>query len=292
MAKASDYLIAFDGGHGKDTAGKRTPFLKSLGRQIHEHEFNQPVANLFEAELKRCGFRTIQLAPGDADIPLKSRTDDANKTKANLYTSIHFNASDGKFDGDSKDPSGFSAHIYPGSRNKPAGQFATIALKYLSQGTAQKNRGIVEQDLHITRETKMPAVLFELGFMDNEKEAQLMLSDTFQKECASELAKAVCEFYGVPYVADMKEVKAATVTKGTYRIKTGTFKTARSLADAIDRMRADFGYLAYEATDSTSFNPTYRIYTGTFPTKEDAESAQSKIESKYGWSTYLIDETK
>ena len=96
MAKASDYLIAFDGGHGEDTPGKRTPLIKSLGRQIREHEFNQPVANFYEVELKRCGFRTLQLAPGDADTSLKSRTDDANKAGANLYTSIHFNASDGK----------------------------------------------------------------------------------------------------------------------------------------------------------------------------------------------------
>lgn len=206
MAKASDYLIAFDGGHGKDTPGKRTPFIKSLGRQIREHEFNQPVADFYDAELKRCGFRTLQLAPGDADTSLKSRTDDANRAGANLYNSLHFNASDGKFDGDSKDPSGFSAHIYKGNRDKPAGIFAAIALKHLAQGTTQKNRGIVEQDLHITRETKMPSVLFEFGFMDNEREALLMLNKDFQKECARELAMAVCEFYGVPYVAEVTKV--------------------------------------------------------------------------------------
>lgn len=210
MAKASDFLIAFDGGHGANTPGKCTPFIKSLGRQIREHEFNQPVANFYEAELKRCGFRTIQLAPGDADTSLKSRTDDANKAGADLYNSLHFNASDGKFDGDSKDPSGFSAHIFKGNRNKPAGIFSAIALKHLAQGTAQKNRGIVEQDLHITRETKMPSVLFEFGFMDNEREALLMLDVSFQKECARELAMAVCEFYRVPYVA---EVTSANVTK-------------------------------------------------------------------------------
>lgn len=292
MAKASDYLIAFDGGHGADTPGKRTPYIKSLGRQIREHEFNQPVADFYEAELKRCGFRTLQLAPGDADTPLKSRTDDANKAGADLYNSLHFNASDGKFDGDAKDPSGFSAHIYKGNRNKPAGRFATIALKHLAQGTSQKNRGIVEQDLHITRETKMPSVLFEFGFMDNEREALLMLDKNFQKECARELAMAVCEFYGVPYVAESKGVDSVTHTKGTYRIKTGAFPNARGLADAIAKASADFGWLFYEAADTTAFNPTYRIYTGTFPTKEAAEDARKQITSKYGWLTYLIDETK
>lgn len=226
MTKASDYLIAFDGGHGADTPGKRTPIIKSLGRQIREHEFNQPVANYFEAELKRCGFRTLQLAPGDADTSLKLRTDDANKAGANLYASIHFNASDGKFDGDAKDPSGFSAHIYKGNRDKPAGRFATIALKHLAQGTSQKNRGIVEQDLHITRETKMPSVLFEFGFMDNEREALLMLDVAFQKECARELAMAVCEFYGVPYVV---ETEVAGVTNELNAAQEAVRKKAMAL---------------------------------------------------------------
>ena len=213
MAKASDYLIAIDDGHGADTPGKRTPYIASLGRQIRENEFNKPTANYLETELMRCGFRTIQLAPTDADTPLKDRTNKANSAKADLLASLHFNASDGKFDGDAKDPSGFSAHIYPGNRNKAAGKFAAIALKYLAEGTAQKNRGIVEQDLHMTRESKMPSVLFEFGFMDNEREALLMLNADFQRECATEVAKAVCEFYGVPYVAEINKEVAGVSTE-------------------------------------------------------------------------------
>ena len=88
------------------------------------------------------------------------------------------------------------------------------------------------------------------------------------------------------------EVKSATQTKGTFRIKTGTFANARSLADAIDRVKADFGWVTYESADSAAFNPTYRIYTGSFSTKESAESAQAKLKARYGWTTHLIDETK
>lgn len=89
-----------------------------------------------------------------------------------------------------------------------------------------------------------------------------------------------------------QEVDSVSQTKGTYRIKTGAFPNARGLADAIAKASADFGWLFYEAADTTAFNPTYRIYTGTFPTKEAAEDARKQITSKYGWLTYLIDETK
>lgn len=199
MAKASDFLIAVDDGHGINTTGKRTPFIPSIGRYIPENEFNRAVAALLVAELKRCGFRVLETAPGDTDHSLKSRVDRANNAKANLLVSIHYNAIDGKFDGAGKDPEGFSAHIDKTRGNSE--KFARIALKHLAEGTPQKNRGLVIQDLYITRESKMPAVLFELGFMDNNREALLMISKAFQTECATEIAKAVCEFYAVKYVA-------------------------------------------------------------------------------------------
>ena len=82
-----------------------------------------------------------------------------------------------------------------------------------------------------------------------------------------------------------------TITKGIFRIKTGTFPNAKAFADAVERIKSDFGMVIYEAADTTLFNPNYRIYTGTFTT-EAAEDIIAKIKAKYRWTTYLIDETK
>lgn len=199
LAKAAMILVALDDGHGKDTPGKRTPYIKSLGRQIQENEFNKEVVKYLDIELRRCGFKTVFTAPGDADAPLPNRVQIANSKGADLFISIHYNAVDGKFDGQGKDPEGFSAHVHSTLYN--SAKFARIALKHLAEGTKQKNRGLVQQQLYVTANTKMPAVLFELGFMDNEREALLMLDKKFQMECAVELCKAVCEFHNVAYVA-------------------------------------------------------------------------------------------
>lgn len=212
-------LIALDDGHGIGTPGKRTPYIKELGRQIMENEFNREVVKYLDMELKRCGFRTLLTAPTDEDTPLQTRTDLANRKNADLFISVHFNALDGKFDGPGKDPEGFSAHIYPGHLNKEAGKFAEIALKHLEKGTPQKNRGVVQQDLHVTRVTKMVAVLFELGFMDNEREAKLMLNVAFQKECARELAMAACEYYNVKYVPEITQERKPVEKKQYYRVR-------------------------------------------------------------------------
>jgi N-acetylmuramoyl-L-alanine amidase len=199
MVKASNFLIALDDGHGIGTAGKRTPYIQSLGRQIRENEFNEKVTFFLKVELERCGFRTILTAPTDEDTPLKSRTDLANSKRANALVSNHFNAFDGKFDGPGKDAEGHSLHIY--FNDAQDRRLAESIAKYLKQGTRQVYRGIIEQNLHMTREFNGPAVLVENGFMDNEREALLMINEEFQRESAREQARGICDFFGVPYVA-------------------------------------------------------------------------------------------
>lgn len=188
-------LISLDDGHGAGTAGKRTPFIPKIGRYIPENEFNKAVVKYLDAELKRQGFKTVLTAPTDVDTPLSTRVNTANNARADLFISIHYNAFDGTFEG--RNPEGFSAHIDPSGGESE--KFAKIALKHLAKGTVQQNRGVVKQQLYVTAYTKMPAVLFELGFMDNNREALLMIDKSFQQECAQELAMAVCEYYGVTY---------------------------------------------------------------------------------------------
>jgi N-acetylmuramoyl-L-alanine amidase len=198
MGNAGDYLIALDDGHGSGTAGKRTPFIKSLDRQVRENEFNEKVTFYLKAELERCGFRTLLTAPTDEDTPLKERTNHANKMGADALISNHFNAFDGKFDGAGSDPEGHSLHIYFEDVN--GRRLAECIAKYLKQGTKQVYRGIIEQNLHMTREFNKAGVLVENGFMDNEKESLLMINEEFQREAAKEQARGVCDFFGVPYV--------------------------------------------------------------------------------------------
>ncbi|MEK3955290.1 N-acetylmuramoyl-L-alanine amidase family protein [Psychrobacillus sp. FSL K6-1464] len=287
MPIAFDYLIALDDGHGIETAGKRTPVVPELGRPIKENEFNRAVVKIMDEHLRFIGFKTLLVAPTDADTSLVARTNLANSKGADAYFSIHFDAM-GNVWGSAE---GHSIFVYPGSTTSK--KLAECVAEFLKQGTVQKWRGIREQNFHVLRETKMPCILSENGFMDNPREARLMINTDFQKEVAKEHVQGICKYFGVPY-KELKEVdeEVKEVTKGLFRIKTGTFPNARAFADAIDRIKSDFDMLIYEAADTISFNPNYRIYTGTFTTKEAAQEAEAKIKTKYGWTTYLIDETK
>ncbi|MEK4488020.1 N-acetylmuramoyl-L-alanine amidase [Psychrobacillus sp. FSL H8-0484] len=196
MNKASDFLIALDDGHGMNTGGKRTPIIPELGKYIPENEFNKAVVSFMDRYLREIGFRTLLVAPTDSDTSLKARTDLANSKKADVYLSIHYDAvSDiwGKVEG-------HSIFVYPGHLNEKSGKLGECIAEFLKQGTAQKWRGIKEHNFHVLRETNMPAILSENGFMNNPREARLMIEPVFQKEVAIEHVKGVCKYLGVAFV--------------------------------------------------------------------------------------------
>lgn len=190
-------LIALCDGHGMETAGKRTPTM-SDGTFMHENAFNRRVVALLDVHLKRCGFRTLLVAPTDMDVPLRARTDAANAAKADLYVSVHANA--------------FGAGGFNGTRGIETfhrlasieeTKAATILHRYLIGGTKLPDRGVKIADFHVLRETKMPAVLVECAFMTNAEEAKLLLSEAYRSECAEELARGICEYFGVAYVREV-----------------------------------------------------------------------------------------
>lgn len=321
-------LIALDDGHGMETAGKRTPVLPNgqkseTGNFMHENEFNRKVVKYLDEELKRCGFKTLLVAPTDADTSLEARTNLANAKKADLYLSVHANANAGKwFDG-----GGIETFIYPSGESKRIGN---IIHKHIIGGSALKNRGVKDgSHLWVIRKTSMPSVLVELGFMDSNQDYKFLLSDTYRKECAVEIAKALCEAYGVKYVAPVvaKPTPAPTPKPTTemYRVRKtwadvasqiGAYKdldSAKALADA----RAKDGYEVYDNSGKVAHTPKVEapkpatptpaptptpvaptpvvpateeyVIVGTFDAKVDAEKILKELE-KLGIKAFLVKE--
>ena len=227
-------LIALDDGHGITTVGKRTPSIN--GKVIHENEFNRLVVLYLSIDLKRCGFNTLMVAPGDNDVPLSGRVNLANAKNADAYISIHYNAFDGRFD--SNDPQGLEIHVYPGSANSK--KLGNAILNHLKGGTLQQNRGVKESNFYVLHHTKMIAMLSENGFMDNKREAMLMLDTNFQKEVAREHAQGICDYFNVKYVDKVvivKEVDKNTNVKTFYRVVTGSFAERSNAEDRIIELK-------------------------------------------------------
>ena len=244
MAK---YLIACDDGHGMETAGKRTPPLKEdikfrgktfkKGQIIHENDFNENIMEKFIAGCKRCGIDTLQVAPGDTDVALAIRVKTANNKSVDLYISFHANALDGtKWQEKAYGLVVIKHEVCSSTTDK----LATNVYNYLKDGVdwykdggtkykVRKDTDISGYSLYVLKNTKMPAILVEYGFMDCWEDVKRMCTDKFATDCAESTLKGVCKTLGVTYKAPTSNTSNSSTTptkpaeKGVYRVITGSF---------------------------------------------------------------------
>ncbi len=200
-------LIATDDGHGIDTNGKRTPLFED-GTYMKENEFNRAVIDKLNVHLKRNKFQVLHVSAGDKDVPLKTRTDLANNTipngfgrPADAFVSVHANAAGNVWNSKVK-----GIEIFYRAGYKEGKKLAQDVQEHLVKGTPLFNRGLKTNNLHVTREAKMPAILIEGGFMDNQDEAKLLMSDAYREECAEEIARGLCQYFGRQYIEVSKPV--------------------------------------------------------------------------------------
>lgn len=119
----------------------------------------------FEARLSRPTPET-QLGTSNASS-LRVRVEDANAFRADLFLSLHCNASV------DPDVSGSEALVY--SRTGTSYAVAETVLAAMTEATGLRNRGVlIRPGLYVLRRTAMPAVLLELGFITNPSDAVLL----------------------------------------------------------------------------------------------------------------------
>jgi N-acetylmuramoyl-L-alanine amidase len=255
--------INVDAGHGSKTAGKRTPPMPTdidinkdgtadikKGEQYREHYANVGVAGLLLQELKRCGFDTMQTgfnddnAADDPDTALTDRQRAIAKGNCDYCISLHFNAYG---DGTSFNTAeGVGIYIHDKYANQSE-KLAAVVLKHLTAGTVQKNRGISKQSLAMCNCNALDvkvAILCELAFMTNEREAtELMANTSFWEECAREICKGICEYTGIKYVEEGYIPKTAiTPASSKEDIKWAQEKLNAVIPEWLPKLKIDGDY--------------------------------------------------
>ena len=150
------------------------------------------------------------MASGDSDVPLKTRVNRANQAKADAYISKHYNAIGEKWQSRAK---GLVTiiHYNSSSTSKKLAQNVHEELWKLHTDHKCINYGVKKDidisgfSLYVLRNTNMPAILTESGFMDNMVEAKDMLDPDFQRADAEGTCKGICKTFGVKYVEPKKE---------------------------------------------------------------------------------------
>ena len=220
------FKIALTAGHYMKTPGKRC--MKKLDpKETREWWLNDRIADKVEKKLKDyTGYQLIRTddTTGKKDISLTARTNAANNFKADFYLSIHHNAgvSGGK-------GGGIMAIVYSKTTNQESIAWQKALYNALIAETGLKgNRAtpLAKQNLHEVRETKMPAVLLELGFMDSATDVPIILTEKYAEQCAEAIVKVIVKRAGLKKKAVEPPKPAEPEKKYIYRVQVGSYENS------------------------------------------------------------------
>ena len=230
------YKIAITAGHYRYTSGKRC--LKKLDKnETREWVLNDRIADKIEQLLKGYeGYSLIRTddTTGEKAVEVKDRVKKANDFGADIYISIHHNA--GVLGGKG---GGIVAYVYNKTKNTATLEWQKELYNALIKHTGLKgNRStpLAKSNLQECRETKMPAVLLELGFMDSQTDVPIILTEEYADKCA----KAICEV--IVKRAGLKK-KSIDLKKSLYRVQVGAFYVKDNAEALVNELKGK-GYSA------------------------------------------------
>jgi len=163
-------IIGIDPGHGGRDPGAIGP-AGTLEKDINLAIARELVSLLTDREMFVYLTRT-----DDTSVSLKERSRLLNAAQVDYVISIHCNASS------SPDPCYISTFIQAGGGQ--AEKLAKAIQAELVKDSIWPSGGVRLQNMHITRETKAPAVLVECGFISNARQERALNSPIAQYDIA------------------------------------------------------------------------------------------------------------
>ncbi|MDY7594609.1 GBS Bsp-like repeat-containing protein [Streptococcus suis] len=196
------YTVYIDPGHGGRDSGA------SYGG-VHEKNLALSVSNKLRENLLQYGINVLMTRTGDYDVDFKTeRSRMTNASNADLFISIHFNATGAgvsnatgietywyQYDPEYQPKINKEMHNNP-TRLAESEILANKVQESLIKETGAVNRGVRRETFAVLRETAIPAILVELGFMDNPSELQVIKQDSYHTRLAKALAQGVMNWYG------------------------------------------------------------------------------------------------
>ncbi|UQS87212.1 N-acetylmuramoyl-L-alanine amidase [Nicoliella spurrieriana] len=181
--KISEATIVLDPGHGGQDTGTLSHF--GSGANNEEKTYTLPLALRVRDLLKPTFARVIMSRTSDKTVGLQDRANLSNHTKANLFMSFHYNSSNV-----ANDATGFEVFKY----HRNADIFAEI-LNNNFANLPLTNRGVSFGNYLVLRNNTQPAVLIEMGFMDNTRDLQYIRNASYRNQVAQDVVKSMNQYF-------------------------------------------------------------------------------------------------
>ena len=194
-------IIFLDPGHGGKDPG-------ASYYNITEKELNMQVYQKLRKELEGLGYTVLSSRDSDIFVDfVTERSRMVNKTDSDIFISIHFNASGNPASNRAgiqtysyEEAAGYPSKINPYWHNHPdriseSNRLAADIHSSLLAETGAKDAGLLQSSFAVLRETDKPAVLLELGYIDNFNENQQVRSDAYQNRLVAGIVKGIQKYY-------------------------------------------------------------------------------------------------
>jgi N-acetylmuramoyl-L-alanine amidase len=197
-------VIVIDPGHGGCDPGA------SRGAYV-EKEITLSISKLLAQRLSEAGAMVVLLRTEDRDLvgdgfsgtiaarkreDLKLRAQRANEVKADLFISIHTNAD--------PSPRWSGAQVFYNSSSQPSKLAAVMIQEEITQQLGNTKRKAAPGDYYILRNTQMPAVIVEVGFISNPMEASLLVDPEYQDRLARAIFAGIAQAQVRTYDAEIE----------------------------------------------------------------------------------------
>ena len=195
-------VIFLDPGHG----GK-DPGAQYLG--LKEKDLTLQVSQQLKTRLESLGYKVIMSRSSDVYVDfITERSRMSNETNADMFISIHFNATGHGLD---SGEDGIQTYTYLPTGNIPSVinkkwhdnptrlKYSYKLGSYIHQSvlatTHAKDAGLLAKSFAVLRETNKPAILLELGYMDDSKESQKIRTKEYQQKLVDGIVQGIQQYY-------------------------------------------------------------------------------------------------
>ncbi|MGP1383272.1 MAG: N-acetylmuramoyl-L-alanine amidase [Thainema sp.] len=172
-------VVVIDPGHGG-----RDPGAVGIGG-LQEKDVIFPIAREVAALLEQQGVQVIMTRTDDREIDLEPRVQIAERANASLFVSIHANA----ISLSRPDVNGLETYYYSSGQ-----RLAQVIHNAILQNVAIQDRGVRQARFYVLRNTSMPAILIETGFVTGAEDSRRLADPTQQRVMAAAITQGILQY--------------------------------------------------------------------------------------------------
>lgn len=260
--------ILLDAGHGGSDPG-------AISGNLKEKNITLKIAKNIESIIKSRKLNaSIKMSrTKDTTVSLTKRVQKANDWQADLFLSIHVNSGGG---------TGYEDFIHRSLSN----QSKTARLRHILHDEIIKhyelrNRGKKKANFQVLRETRMPAILTENGFIDHPKDRELLQNNAWLKSLSEGYVNGLIKAFNLS-----SSINNPGTNETMYRVVVGSFTHKQNAKIQVNQLEKS-GYDSFIDQVTINNMTQYRVIVGSFARKKNAQKQKERLKNS-GFASFIL----